>query len=212
MIVKVCGIRSAEIAEVARESGADWLGLVFEPRSPRFVDDAAAQAVRQAAGDLDLVGVFVSPQPADCEEAATRYGLAAVQVHGDASPSFVEACAVPVIRGLNVRDPHSAFTTDWWPDGIVLLDGRPEPGELPGGTGNRVPLPIARDMARHRRVVLAGGLDATTVDEAVRFVQPYGVDASSGLESSRGTKDPARVRDYVIAARAAFSALSAAAP
>ena len=211
MIVKVCGVRSAEVVEVARDAGADWIGLVLEPRSPRYVDDAAAREVRAAAKGLDLIGVFVEPEPAECEEAADRYGLAAVQVHGDVAPAFVERCAVPVIRGLNVGSADAAFTTDWWPDGTILLDGPPQAGELPGGTGRRVPLDLARDLALHRRVVLAGGLDAGSVGEAVTVVRPYGVDASSGLERERGVKDPGRVRDFVTAARAAFAALPAAA-
>jgi len=208
MIVKVCGVRSAEIAYVARDAGADWLGLVLEPRSPRYANDDEARAVRAAVdGSLDLVGVFVSPEPGVCEEAAQRYGLAAVQVHGEVAPEFVERCTVPVIRGLNIGSAHDAFTLEWWPDCTVLIDGRPAAGELPGGTGNRVPLGVARDLARHRRVVLAGGLDGGSVSEAVREVRPYGVDASSGLERERGVKDAALVRAYVVAARTAYESL-----
>ncbi len=206
MIVKVCGVRTAEIAEAAVSAGADWLGVVFEPRSPRFADDAAAREVRDgAAGRVELVGVFVEPSAAACEEAAQRYGLAAVQVHGDVDPAFVQACSVPVIRGINIGSAEEAFTIPWWPDGLLLLDAIPGGDQLPGGTGRRVPVGVAREVARHRRVLLAGGLGADSVAGAIEQVRPYGVDASSGLESSPGVKDAELVRAYVARARQAFA-------
>jgi len=213
VIVKVCGVRTAEIAEAAADAGADWIGIVFERRSARYADDRAAREVRAAAGTrLDVVGVFVDPDLATCEEAADRYRLSAVQVHGDVDPGFVERCSVPVIRGINIVTAQEAFTLGWWPDALLLVDGRPEPGELPGGTGNRVPAAVARDLAGHRKIVLAGGLDGPSVSSAIREVRPYGVDASSGLESAPGVKDAERVRDFVSRARAAFSDLQSPGP
>jgi len=205
MIVKVCGVRTAEIVEVAVGAGADWIGLVFEPRSPRFAADVAAREVRRAvAGRASLIGVFVEPTVAECEAAAERYGLAAVQVHGDVQPELAEASAVPVIRGINPRSAHEAFTDPWWPDCLVLLDALPDVDGLPGGTGRRVSAGVAEALARHRRIILAGGLTPDTVAAAIDEVRPEGVDASSGLESSPGVKDASRVRDYVLRARAAF--------
>jgi phosphoribosylanthranilate isomerase len=209
VIVKVCGVRSAEVAVAAEEAGADWIGIVLEPRSVRYADDAAAREVVTATSrNVDRVGVFVSPSVEACEEAADRYGLAAVQVHGAVDPSFVEACSVPVIRGLNVRDAREAFRLAWWPDLLVLLDAAPDAEDaLPGGTGRRVPLEVAREVASHRRILLAGGLNPETVADAIAEVRPYGVDATSGLEQAPGVKDPALVREYVLRARAAFAAL-----
>ena len=209
VIVKVCGVRTAAVAEAAVAAGADWIGLVFVPGSPRHVDDAAARAVRAAvAGRAELIGVFVTPQPAECDAAASRYGLAAVQVHGEIGREFATACDVPVIRGLNVSSAGDAFTTQWWPDLLVLLDAPARDGELPGGTGRTLDRGWAAEVARHRRIVLAGGLGPDDVAGAIAAVKPYGVDASSGLESRRGEKDVERVRAYVQAARTAFGHVS----
>jgi phosphoribosylanthranilate isomerase len=209
VIVKVCGVRTPDIAEVAVEAGADWLGLVLVSDSPRHADDGAARAVcRQVHGRADLVGVMVAPSVSDCDEAARRYGLAAVQVHGEVPPSLAWEASVPIIRALNAREPGAAFADPWWPDGLVLLDSAPPgDGDLPGGTGLRVDVVTAAALARHRAVILAGGLTATNVADAVETVRPYGVDASSGLESAPGVKDPQLVVAFVAAARSAAPAV-----
>jgi phosphoribosylanthranilate isomerase len=209
VIVKVCGVRTPDIAEVAVEAGADWLGLVLVSDSPRHADDSAARAVRrQVHGRADLVGVMVAPSVSDCDEAARRYGLAAVQVHGEVPPSLAWEASVPIIRAINVHDPSTAFVDPWWPDGLVLLDSAP-PGadDLPGGTGLRVDEVAAAALARHRAVILAGGLTPTNVAAAVQSVRPHGVDASSGLESAPGVKDPQLVSAFVAAARGTATAV-----
>jgi phosphoribosylanthranilate isomerase len=204
VIVKVCGVRTAEVAEAAVAAGADWIGLVFEPRSPRHASDVEADAVREAvAGRAALVGVMVAPSAEHATIVALRHRLDALQLHGDVDASILPALPVPVIRGLNVRSVAEAVALDWPPDCLVLLDSAPGPDALPGGTGRRLDLDVAAAVAIHRAILLAGGLDAGSVAAAVRRVRPAGVDASSGLESAPGVKDPARVRAYVAAARAA---------
>jgi phosphoribosylanthranilate isomerase len=208
VIVKVCGVRDPHVADAAIDAGADWIGLMLVPKSSRWVDDAdALRVVRAVGGRADLVGVFVAPSAAECDEAASRYGLAAVQVHGDFERSLVTACSVPVIPVFNVGDRATASTIDWPPDTLVMLDGLPDPGALPGGSGHRVPLAWAADIARHRQILLAGGLGADDVAEAITTVRPAGVDASSRLEHSPGEKDPGLVRSFVLAARAAAANL-----
>jgi phosphoribosylanthranilate isomerase len=208
MIVKVCGVRTAEVADAAVDAGADWIGLMLVRTSPRWVDDAAATDVVRAVGNrADLIGVFVEPSAAECDEAASRYHLAAVQVHGWFDPSLVTDCAVPVIPVFNVADGPAASTIDWPPDTLLMLDGMPERGALPGGTGRRVPLEWAAHVARHREIVLAGGLGPDDVAGVISAVRPAGVDASSRLESRPGEKDPALVRRFVVAARAAGAKL-----
>jgi phosphoribosylanthranilate isomerase len=211
MIVKVCGVRTPEIAECAVDAGADWIGIVFEPRSPRHADaGAAAGVVAACGGRADIVGVMVEPAAERCRELARRHRLAAVQVHGRVAPGFVDEVDVAVIRAANPADRREALTLDWWPDCLLLLDSAPAvPGAVPGGTGRRIDLDMAAEVARHRRIVLAGGLDPDNVAEAIERVRPAGVDASSGLERSPGVKDPGRVRDFVAAAREAFAALAA---
>ena len=204
MIVKVCGVRTPEIAEAAMDAGADWIGLMLVPKSSRWVDDDAALMVMRAVGNrADLIGVFVEPTAGACDEAAFRYRLAGVQVHGIINRSLMVACSVPVIPVINVQDRASASTLDWPPDTLVMLDGRPDHGALPGGTGHRVPLEWAADVARHREILLAGGLGPDDVADAIAAVRPAGVDASSRLERSPGEKDPELVRRFVQAARSA---------
>ncbi len=212
MIVKVCGVRTPEIAECAVAAGADWIGVVFEPRSPRFAGEVEAEAVRRAvAGRADLVGVMVEPSPGRCRDLVRRHRLAAVQVHGRVAPGMVAEVDATVIRGVNPRDAHEALTLEWWPDCPVLLDSAPRaPGALPGGTGVAMDLELAAEVAAHRPVILAGGLTPESVGAAIRRVRPLGVDASSGLESRPGVKDPGRVRDFVMAAREAFARLGRA--
>jgi phosphoribosylanthranilate isomerase len=211
MIVKVCGVRSPEIAEAAVAAGADWVGVILEPRSPRYADGAAVEAVRSALGGrADLVGVMVEPPADRCRELAHRLHLDAVQLHGRVEPALAADLDVTIIRAINPADPHAAFTTDWWPDCLLLLDSAPpSAGALPGGTGVPVDLDTAAEVAAHRRIILAGGLTPESVGAAIARVRPHGVDASSGLESSPGVKDPGRVRDFVVAAREAFAALEA---
>ncbi len=212
MIVKVCGVRTPEIAEVAIDAGADWLGLVLVPESPRHVDDKAARAVVEAVGGrADLVGVMVDAQPAQCDEAAQRYRLAAVQLHGLVPQSIVARTAVTVIRAINVGDAQGALTDEWWAGCTVLLDAAPgTAGALPGGTGARVDTAVAAAIARHRTVILAGGLSPENVAGAIAAVRPHGVDASSGLESAPGVKDPRRVVAFVEAARSAATVAATA--
>jgi phosphoribosylanthranilate isomerase len=208
VIVKVCGVRTGEIAEAAIDAGADWIGLMLVPKSPRWVDDAAARAVVQVVRDrADLIGVFVEPSAAACDAAASRYRLAGIQVHGHVDPNLVTACSVPVIPVFNVDSGATASTIDWPPDTLLMLDGVPDRGALPGGTGHRVPLMLAADVARHREILLAGGLGPDDVANAVATVRPAGVDASSRLERRPGDKDPELVRRFVIAARAAAAQL-----
>lgn len=209
MIVKVCGVRSAEIARVALDAGADWVGIVFEPRSPRHASDAEARAVRDAVGSrAGVIGVVVEPTPQECDELASRYRLDGVQVHGAVDPELAVLASVPVIRGMNIEDLHHAVAFDWWPDCLVLMDA--PAAALPGGTGTAIPLELAALVAEHRPAILAGGLRPDTVAEAVRVVRPHGVDASSGLESAPGVKDAALVEAFVRNARAGFDAVTAA--
>jgi len=210
MIVKVCGVSTPQIAELAVETGADWIGLVFEPRSPRYVGEDRAEAVMEAVGGrADLVGVLAEGDAELCNQLASRFRLDAVQVHGDVPASMLVDCTVPVIRAVNVATEQEAYTLEWPPSGIVLMDSAPDGGGLPGGTGRRLPLEWAANAALHRRIVLAGGITPDNVADTIARVRPYGVDASSGLETSPGVKDPDLVRAYVRTARAAFDVVAA---
>ncbi|MHB8718321.1 MAG: phosphoribosylanthranilate isomerase [Candidatus Dormibacteria bacterium] len=204
MIVKVCGVRSAAVAASALDAGADWIGVVREPRSVRHASAAEAAEVAAAVrGRGSLVAVMVSPSLASCLSVAEELGVDAVQAHGRIDPSLALASPVPVIPAINQPAHGQDLVDPWWPDCLILLDAPLGGEELPGGTGRSVDLERAAALARHRRLILAGGLGPGNVARAIAAVGPAGVDASSGLESSPGVKDVERVVAYVSAARAA---------
>jgi phosphoribosylanthranilate isomerase len=205
LIVKVCGVRTAEVAAAALDAGADWLGVVVEPRSPRHATPAEiAAVVAVARGRAPVVAVTVDPGAERIVELQRDHRVDAVQAHGDVDRSLAAGAPLPVIRAINPATAEEAYTVDWWPDALLLLDA--PAAELPGGTGVRVDLDVAAEVARRRPVILAGGLTPGNVAEAIAAVRPAGVDASSGLESAPGVKDVALVVAFVRAAREAARA------
>lgn len=208
--VKVCGITDADAGRAAVDAGADYLGLVFA-RSPRRLTPNAAERLVEAV-PAAWVGVFVDPDPDQLRQTAERLGLHAVQLHGSESPELCRAirlaCHRPVWKAL--RWDTGARTVEAYAASCdaLLLDGTD--GDRLGGTGRTLPWDrlAVRLAARPRRtpVFLAGGLGPENVDEAVRAVDPDGVDASSRLERTPGRKDPDLVRRFVAAARATSNA------
>ena len=197
--IKLCGVRTAEDARLCAEAGADEVGVVFAPRSRRRVTGEVARSIRDALPErVPLVGVF---QDADLTEAlriAREVGLAALQLHG-VLPAPV--AALPLYAAIQV-DGEAALSRLPQLSGFrrVLLDG-------PAGGGGGVP--FAWSLARRARelhggeLFLGGGLTADNVAQAIRGAAPDGVDVASGIEGADGFKDPARVRAFVAAARAA---------
>ncbi len=186
MMVKICGITNAEDAGVAAEAGASAIGFIFYPPSPRYVPPERAQAI--AAGlNLLKVGVFVEEPPAVIEYAAHIVGLDIVQLYGACG-----AVTLPVWRAFRI---DAAF--DW----NLIANAASEAIFLDGASSGRTfPWELAAGLKA--RVILAGGLDASNVRQAIRAARPWGVDASSRLERAPGRKDPAKVHDFVKAALA----------
>jgi phosphoribosylanthranilate isomerase len=189
LFVKICGITRRQDAEAAVEAGADALGFVFWPRSPRAID---AERVRRLIGDLPAavmkVGVFVNQRSDDINAIVERAGLTAVQLHGDEPPGFATALTRPVIKAVT---PASA--SEDWPVQVTLLVDADDRVRR-GGTGARANWTWAAELAAGRPVILAGGLTPENVREALATVRPYGIDVSSGIERSPGIKDKGRLR------------------
>ena len=200
--VKICGITSPEDAAAAVEAGADAVGLVFVPGTPRVVTLARAAAIVGCLPPLvATVGVFVdSPLEEVCRIAALLR-LSAVQLHGHEDEGFSRGVPVPVIRALRVRDAASLQPLATYPAHAFLLDAYVE-GQ-PGGTGRTMPWGLVRQAKGTRPIILAGGLRPDTVAEAVRLVRPYGVDVSSGVEQPPGRKDHRKVREFIVNVRQA---------
>jgi phosphoribosylanthranilate isomerase len=204
--VKICGVNSAAAIDAAAAAGADWVGFVFFPASPRFVapETAARLAARQANGPR-CVGLFVDPDDAAVATALAAMPLDAMQLY--ATPERAAALrrrfGVPVWRAIAVASaadlPASAEGAD-----VLLLEGAPPAGaDRPGGNARRFDWALLRGWAAPRPWVLAGGLDPANVAAAIRASGAACVDVSSGVERAPGQKDPALIRAFVAAARAA---------
>jgi phosphoribosylanthranilate isomerase len=192
MLVKICGITRLEDARFAVECGANALGFVFWPASPRSIDPGRAQAIAAALPPfVTPVGVFVN-QPADYVNAvAAAVGLGVVQLHGDEGVEFAASVNRPVLKAMTLASDDTAF--DRWPsETMVLLDAH-DPVRR-GGTGRTIDWTRAASVAARRPIVLAGGLNPDNVADAIERVRPFGIDVSSGVEAAPGVKDHGRLR------------------
>jgi phosphoribosylanthranilate isomerase len=202
VFLKVCGITRLTDALHAAEHGATALGFVFWPRSPRVVSpDRAAEIIAELPATLMTVGVFVNESIEGIRNVVAQTGITAVQLHGDEPPAYADAIEWPLLRSVTIDDAADACA-GWPVDTTLLLDASDR--ERRGGTGERVDWTRAAALARDRRVVLAGGLTAANVAEAVATVRPYGVDVSSGVEATPGVKDFDKVTQFLANARSAF--------
>ncbi len=195
MFVKICGITRSDDAEAAVDAGANALGFVFWPSSPRFIDPYRARGIVAALPPfVTAVGLFVN-QPAEyINGVASLVRLGAVQLHGDESPEDAALVARPIVKaiGFTARPDADADIDRWSARVTVLLDAH-DPARR-GGTGQMVDWTAAARVAARRRTILAGGLTPDNVGEAIACVQPFGVDVSSGVEQAPGLKDRARLR------------------
>lgn len=200
---KVCGIMRPKDAAHAVQLGAEAIGMIFYRRSPRAVAVSEAAEIAVVAGDACTVGVFVNESPKIIAKIAGRVPLQVVQLHGDEGPADCQAVrsAAPsaaIWKAVRVGpefDP--AVLSEFDVDAFLLDTARA--GAF-GGTGETFDWRLALEAKRHGRIVLSGGLDGSNVAEAIRLVQPWGVDASSRLEAEPGVKDPAKVASYLEAA------------
>ncbi len=194
LLVKICGITRLDDAEAAVAAGARALGFVFWPDSPRFIDPHRARLIVSALPPfVTTVGVFVN-QPIDyVNGVASLVRLSAVQLHGDETVEYASALARPVIKAMAVDETTKADVADGWPPRVTALLDVHDPRRR-GGTGRTVDWTIAAAVAARRRAILAGGLTADNVADAVARVRPFGIDVSSGVERSPGVKDHGRLR------------------
>lgn len=198
MMLKICGITCQEDAEAAIGAGATAIGFNFYAQSPRYIAPQQARAIASPAGVL-RVGVFVNLERARIAEIAGAAALDVAQLHGDETPADYPA-ALAVWKAARVGNGFDLSLYDQCPAEALLLDG-PADG-LYGGAGRAFDWRLAGVSAR--RIILAGGLDASNVGEAIALVRPWGVDACSRIESAPGKKDYAKMRAFLQAAREAF--------
>lgn len=198
--VKICGITSLLDARAAVEAGADALGFIFYPKSPRHISiEAAAEIIRELPPFVSRVGVFVNSPPGEIELAHSR-GINVAQLHGDETSEFARALLLPVIKAARVKDRPSIEVLRGFPASTYLLDSY-TPGQQ-GGTGEKFNWDLAieaRSLAKP--IILAGGLTPENVADAVAKVAPYAVDVSSGVESSPGVKDHQKIKNFIARAK-----------
>lgn len=196
--VKVCGITCYEDAALALDLGADALGFNFYPRSPRFIAiDEARAIIRRLTPFAATVGVFVNAAaPAEVDRDARRAGVSVVQLHGDESAEYCrQLSAWPLIKAVRVGAGGLPENLGDFPAQAILLDAKDD--RLFGGTGKTFDWEHARSSTRELRIILAGGLNAGNVAEAIRSVRPYAVDVCSGVESRPEKKDAAKLSAFM---------------
>lgn len=198
--VKICGITTAEDAADAVEAGADALGFVFVPGTPRAVPpEAVARIVATLPPFIATVGVFVNRPLQEILEIAAGCCLQAIQLHGEEPAEVARSIPVKVIKAVRVKDAESLRPLETYPAHAFLLDTFVE--GKPGGTGRVLPWELAAQAKVPARIILSGGLRPDNVDQAIRLVRPYAVDVSSGVEMRPGRKDRQKVREFIAAVR-----------
>lgn len=207
-LVKICGLASGEDTRAVAAMSPDAMGFLFWPRSPRAVtaEQVAAWTADVPSGILK-VGVFVNQPREELLRVAETAGLDVLQLHGEEDAALIRSLDRPVWKALHL----DRLPEDWeeLPVEALLIDSGTV--EMPGGSGVRVDtVRAAAFIAAHanRNVLLAGGLKAGTVSDAVRSIRPFGVDVSSGVERGPGRKDLAAAQAFIQNARTAFADLS----
>lgn len=202
--VKICGITNADDAAAAVDAGADALGFVFYAKSPRCVDAPLVKRIVAGLPPFVLpVGVFVNEDAKKVRDLMDACGLALAQLHGDETAAYCESLGRPVLKAFRLRGPADLLS-------LAEFKGRAGvrgfvvdafSSTTYGGTGEVGDWALAAEVAGHAPVLLAGGLTAENVRDAIQRVRPYGVDVSSGVEASPGKKDQAKVRAFIEAAK-----------
>lgn len=195
--VKICGITRAEDASAAIQHGCDAIGLVFYEPSPRYVIPATARSI--AAGlppFVSAVGLFVDADAEYVREVLSQVRLDLLQFHGDETPEYCRQFGVPYLKAVRVRPETNLLQyAAAYADAKALLLDAYMPG-TPGGTGTTFDWAlIPRDFPKP--IILAGGLDAGNVSEAIRQCRPYAVDVSGGVERQKGIKDAEKIAAFM---------------
>ncbi|WP_160287769.1 phosphoribosylanthranilate isomerase [Pseudomonas knackmussii] len=203
--IKICGITRVEDALAAAEAGADAIGLVFYPKSPRAVSVQQARQILAALPPfVSSVGLFVNASRCELGEILDAVPLDMLQFHGDESATDCSGYHKPYLKALRVKagDDIAAKAAEYPGASGILLDTYVE--GVPGGTGAAFDWSLIPEQMP-RPLVLAGGLTAENVADAIRQVRPYAVDVSGGVEASKGIKDAAKIRAFIQQCRLADS-------
>lgn len=202
--IKICGITNAEDAAMAVSAGADALGFVLYGKSPRFAEPNVVRDIVASLPPFVLpIGVFVNEEASVVRKLVDECGLALAQLHGDETAAYCEKLGRPVLKAVRLKDRGTLLALAEFQGRAnvrgFLLDAFSD--QAYGGTGRTVDWTLAEEAARSVPILLAGGLTASNVSDAIQRVRPYGVDVSSGVEARPGKKDPVKVKAFIEAAR-----------
>ena len=209
--VKICGLKTDEAVAAALEAGADMVGFVFFPKSPRNVSiEAAARLAEPARGRAVIVALAVDPDDALVAAIASGLRPDLIQLHGHESPercaAIRAATGIPIMKAIPVAEAEDLAIVPAYVPHVdrFLFDAKPpkRPDALPGGNGLSFDWRLIAGLDPGRPFMLSGGLDPETVAAAITTTGVGGVDVSSGVESAPGVKDPAKIRAFVARARA----------
>jgi phosphoribosylanthranilate isomerase len=194
--IKICGITRIADARMAAEAGADAIGLVFYPPSPRYLSAERALEIRDALPPfVQPVALFVNPDAAQVAQVIGRVRPGMLQFHGEETPQFCAQFGLPYVKACRVRPGVDALeylrpfsgAAGWLLDSYV---------EEYGGVGESFDWSLV-PAERSRPLILSGGLSLANVREAIRRVRPWGIDVSSGVESAKGIKDAAKIAAFI---------------
>lgn len=205
-LVKICGLKTPEDAHVAIEAGADYLGCVFFPPSPRHVSPDLAAEVFDMIGDADVgrVGLFVNPSDDELSTVLNHVRLDLIQLHGDESPERVEEVrqmfALPVMKALPIETADDVVAAKAY-DGVadkLLFDAKPPKGATrPGGNAISFDWTLLTDTSWTVPWMLAGGLTVENVQDAIKQSGAKAIDVSSGVEIEKGVKSAELIQSFI---------------
>jgi len=202
MHVKICGVTNVDDALAAIDLGASAIGLNFVAASPRKIDVGSAKVIADAihakAAKVQVVGVVADLSVDEMRALVRDAGLDCLQLHGDESPDVLSPLLPHAYKAVRVANAADAARAATFPGDHILVDAKVE-GAL-GGTGATFDWSLVTDLAKSKKLTLAGGLTPANVAAAVRAVRPYCVDVASGVESSPGAKDVEKMRAFIEAA------------
>ncbi len=194
--IKICGITTLDDARCAVAAGADALGFVFYPKSPRYITAAAAGKIVAALPPfVATVGLFVNMADSKIQQTMETARLNVVQLHGDELPEDCLIPGYPVVKAVRVKSTDSLNGIDRYQVSALLLDAWND--ENYGGTGEKFDWQLAKTFTADCPVILAGGLNPDNVAAAIGTVHPYAVDVSSGVEASPGKKDHDKIYQFI---------------
>ena len=202
--IKICGVTRNRDALLAAELGADAIGLVFYANSPRaLVATQVASVVANVPGSVSVIGLFVNPTREEVEVVLSTGLVDVLQFHGEEDEEFCNSFDRPYLKAFQVKDLQSLDSTlsEYRTATYILLDSYSV--EKMGGTGQKFDWSIGGNIVQNldQKVVVAGGLKPENIKDAVIKMNPFGVDVSSGVESSPGLKDAEKLRKFIEGAR-----------